>query len=187
VGDAFVGAAGGGVAGLEELRPHVLTGQVVAHREDGLQQHPGPGRLGDDGAADADAHSSGAPQDVDAGVRVAGVDEDLIVLLEHAVHRVPVEGDESGDLGRRLRRPLEGAGRVYRSPVPDPDRPVGPFPRRGVGPAPVARLEQLHAHVVPREQVRRCPAGGWSRRTSVLSATVVPPRTTRTRRSVGST
>ena len=43
-----------------------------------------------------DPHAPGGAQRVDAGVGVAGVDEDLLVLLEPGVQRVPLEPRRAG-------------------------------------------------------------------------------------------
>jgi len=86
------------------------------------------------------------------------MDDDLLVLLEHSVHRVPVEGDEPSDGRCRIRRVLIGIGRVRCLSVAGADRPVRSLAHRRLGSAAAAGgLEQLGAHVLFGEQVRRSP------------------------------
>jgi hypothetical protein len=79
------------------------------------------------------------------------VDEDLLVLLEPAVHGVPVEADEAAELfDGRLGVVPRG---VLGLPVAALDREVvGVSPTRRVTSA-TARREELHADVVAREVV----------------------------------
>ena len=71
-GDALVRALRGGVAVLEQLDADIGEGQVAAHRQVGLEQQAGPGRLGEHHAVELDAHVARAVEDVDSVVRVAG-------------------------------------------------------------------------------------------------------------------
>jgi hypothetical protein len=85
---ALVRAPGVLIAREEHLLADVLGRDVVARRQSGLEEDPGPLRLGDDLPVHADLDVTGAIQDVDPVVRIAGVDEDFLVLLEPGVYLV---------------------------------------------------------------------------------------------------
>ena len=87
--------------------------QVVARWQAGLEQQPGARGLGDGHPVHLHSHVPGAGQDVHPGVRVTRVGEDLLVLFEPGVHRVPVEADQVAQLfDRRVLVSERGAGRV---------------------------------------------------------------------------
>src|SRR5438270_11088755 len=87
-----------GIGGDLQIELDVRLRQVIAGREPGLEQQPGTCGLGDRDPLDLDSYMPGAGQDVHPGVRVARVGEDLLVLLEPGVHRVPVEADHVAQL-----------------------------------------------------------------------------------------
>ncbi len=86
--DALVRTPGGLLALEDRLRAHVLRRDVVARWQPRLEEHSGPLGLGDDLAVDADPDAPRALQDVYPVVGVAGVDEDLLVLLVPRVYLV---------------------------------------------------------------------------------------------------
>ena len=53
--------------------------------------------VGHHDSVDLDLHVAAAAQDVDAAVRVARVDDHLLVLLEPVVHRGPVDAQVVAD------------------------------------------------------------------------------------------
>src|SRR5262245_51365091 len=94
----------------------------------------------------------GAVQDVDALVRVAWVDEDLLVLLEPSVHGIPFKADQIAQLFDRRLRVVPG-GVLDLAVAALDSKLVGVAPaRRTLGVS--ARSQQLHAHVLPREVIR---------------------------------
>ena len=86
-----------------------VFGQVVAHGQARLEQEHGPGGIGDRDAVDLHHDMARTAQRVDALVRIAGVNEDLFVLLEPGVHRLPLEADRVTELGDRRQRVLPGS------------------------------------------------------------------------------
>ena len=98
-GGALVGALGDGVAGDEVLEADVVDGEVVAHRQAGLEEGLDLGGLGQHLALERHPHLPGRGEGVDAVVRVAGVDDDPLVLLEPLVEVVPRHGDVALDQG----------------------------------------------------------------------------------------
>ena len=66
---------------------------VVARAETGLEEEGRLLRLRDRHSVDLDPDMARARKDVHAGVRIAGMCEDLLVLLVPCVHRVPLEPD----------------------------------------------------------------------------------------------
>ena len=58
-------------------------------------------RLRDHLAGDEHTEVAGAGQDVDAGVWAPGMDEDLLVLLEPRIHRLPIKSDVVAQLLER--------------------------------------------------------------------------------------
>ena len=145
-GEALVRAARGRVGRRQQVEPDVDLGQVVARREAGLEEERRLMGVGDRDAVHLDLHVTRAVQDVDPRVRVVGVDEDLLVLLEPAVHRVPVEADQAAQLfDRRLRVVPRG---VLGLPVAALDREVlGLAPARRV-PRTAVRRQELRADVL---------------------------------------
>ena len=66
---------------------------VIARREPRLEAEDGRGGLGQDDALGLDAQAPARPERVDAGVGVARVDEDLLVLFEPRIESRPGEAD----------------------------------------------------------------------------------------------
>jgi hypothetical protein len=93
------------------------SGYVQTRSSD--SQRVRPAGLGGDLAADAHTYVTGRRDDVDPMVRVAGVDEDQLVLLEPLVHRVPVEGGMAGERRSAADRLGVVPGGVLDGPVPE--------------------------------------------------------------------
>ncbi len=104
-------------------------------------------------AVEPHADVARAAQDVDAMMRVARVDEDLLVLLEPGVHRVPAERDVPADALPAGRRALVAPGVVDGLALADAHRPVRRLAARRAVRAVRARHEQVLAHVLAREVV----------------------------------
>ena len=106
---------------------HLGAVEVVAGRQAGLEHHDRRRRLGQHVPVELDPDRAGRAQRVDPGVRVAGMDEDLLVLLVPGVQRVPLEPRRPGQprQPRRRRRPGRAPGRVT-SPTCSPCRRAVP-------------------------------------------------------------
>src|SRR5438093_8069157 len=87
----LVGTAGKRGARAEQVNPHIDLGDVIASRQTRLEQEPGTGGLSHRLPFDHHPDVAGAVEDVDAGIRVPGMDEDLVVLFEPGIDPVPVE------------------------------------------------------------------------------------------------
>ena len=139
--------------GTRSVAPHVERREVVAGRQPGLEEQDRAPRLGDELTLHVHLHVARRAQRVDALVRVAGVDEDLVVLLEPRVDGVPEEGDEVGD----VRAPLDDLGvgphGVLGPAVADDDRPVRGDTLARARRVAVGGFEQVVAHVAAREVV----------------------------------
>src|SRR5207248_2024305 len=98
-GLALVRAAGDGVRRRQQVHANLELGDVVPHRQAGLEDEHGPGGLGHGFGADHDADLARGPAGVDTVVRIAGMDEDLLVLLEPVIELVPVERHVALDVG----------------------------------------------------------------------------------------
>src|SRR6267142_2789340 len=82
-----------------------IVPSAVAGWQSGLKEEPRPPCSRKGLAADHDTHFARAVDLIDPVVRVTGMDEDLVVLLEPCVHELPVESDQGRDLrtaGRRI-------------------------------------------------------------------------------------
>jgi len=86
--DTLVGTLGLLLALDEHILAHVFGRDVVAGRQDGLEENPWTIRLGYDLAVHADPDVTGALEDVHPVVRVPGMDEDFLVLLVPVVYVV---------------------------------------------------------------------------------------------------
>ena len=127
--------------------------EVVADRQTSLEEQPRTTRVGDRRPADLHPHMTRAGEDVHARVRAARVGEDLLVLLEPGVHRVPVEPDH---LAQLLDRGVPIAPRsLRRLPLPRANGEGGAVAAAWRVGHSAVRLEQLGAHVVEREIVGR--------------------------------
>src|SRR5215210_3806985 len=88
-------------------------------------------------------------------IGVAGMYEDLLVLLEPRVHRVPVDSDVPVERWGGIHRlPVSPHG-VLRDAVPDPDRPVRGVALEGTVRRVVRGLEKVHPHILLGEVVDR--------------------------------
>jgi hypothetical protein len=104
VGEALVRAPGPDVGEQETVHADVLAREVVAGRERGLEEDARPARRRDLLAVHPHDDAPRRVQHVDPVVRVARVDDDLVVLLEPRVDRVPRDADVALDRGLRLGR-----------------------------------------------------------------------------------
>src|SRR5262249_40012550 len=93
-----------------------------------------------------------AVQDVDALVRVVRVDEDLLVLLEPSVHRVPVEANQAAQLLDRRLRVVPGGVLDLAAAALDRELERLAPARRARRPA--VRRQQLHAYVLAWKVIR---------------------------------
>ena len=124
-GRALVGARRHGVRRDQVGEVDVGPVEVVAGREPGLEDQHGRGGLGEDHALGLHPHGPGRAHGVHPRVRAAGVDEDLLVLLEPGVEGGPLEADG-----------------VVEARRPSPHR--GPWPRRAGRTSPTRRPKSLH-------------------------------------------
>ena len=92
-----------------------------------------------------------AVEHVDARVRVAGMDEDLVVLLEPLVDAVPVEREQPLDVLTPVDRIQVAPHRVLDHPLADDEVPVRRFTFAGARRVLVGRLQEVGADVVTRE------------------------------------
>jgi site-specific DNA recombinase len=95
-GGALIGTGGQRVGRGEVGEVDFSAVEVVAGRQPGLEHHHRRARFGQHDAFELDTDAAGGPQRVDARVGVAGVDEDLLVLLEPSVQGIPLEPRPSG-------------------------------------------------------------------------------------------
>src|SRR5207253_3646727 len=87
----FVGAASEGIGWLEEVHPHVEPWNVVPDRKARLEQKSWPPRLGHNLAIDDHLDVPRGVEHVDSMARIAGMDEDFVVLFVPGVHEVPTK------------------------------------------------------------------------------------------------
>ncbi|ELB93205.1 FMNH2-dependent monooxygenase [Rhodococcus wratislaviensis IFP 2016] len=137
-----------GVGGGEELGPHVDAGHVVAHRQRRLEQQSRADGVGDERVTDEHLDVPGGRQHVDADIRVAGVDEHLLILLVPGVHPVPVERDVRAEVEGVLQFGVVSPHGLLGATVADDEIPVPglALPRAGRGG--VDGLEEVEVHVV---------------------------------------
>ena len=95
-GRALIGTGGQRVGRGEVGEVDFSAVEVAAGRQPGLEHHHRRARFGQHDAFELDTDAAGGPQRVDARVGVAGVDEDLLVLLEPSVQGIPLEPRPSG-------------------------------------------------------------------------------------------
>src|SRR3954452_18535001 len=97
--EALVRADRDRVAPAEAFHRDVAAREVVARRQPGLEGDRRAAAVGQQLAADLDADVARAAATVDAVPRVARMAEDLLVLLQPAVERLPAERDVAGEVG----------------------------------------------------------------------------------------
>jgi hypothetical protein len=93
--------------------------EVVPSRQSGLEHQHRGAAFGQAHAVEFNGDAAGRAQSVDAGVAVAGVDEDLLVLLEPGIQGIPLE---PGPAGQSLDC---GVVAVDQRPAGQSRRPVG--------------------------------------------------------------
>ena len=157
LGAALVWAVGDALVALQELHAHVRLGQVVAHRQSRLEQEPRAPGLGHRHPRDLDAHVPRARQDVHARVRITGVREHLLVLLEPRFHGIPPQRNRPAQLlDRRFR--VAHSRRARLAPAGRDRECLAVAPARRVIDRAVG-AQQLAAHVGGGEVVRRVVRG----------------------------
>jgi hypothetical protein len=82
---------------LKQIEPNVGLRDVIAHGQVRLEEEARFVRIGHRDPADDNANVPRALQDVNAGVRIARMNVDLLVLLGASVHRRPMEADVAAD------------------------------------------------------------------------------------------
>src|SRR5258705_6120435 len=91
----------------------------------GLENQPGPARVGGRLAADDDAHMARAPDGVDPLVGIARVNVDFFFLLIPRVQRVPLKSEMIFERRRGRQRLAIAPGRVLGGFLPRAERPPG--------------------------------------------------------------
>lgn len=125
-GNALVGTSRRCDGRCQPLQSDVFRRQIETRRQMRLEQQHRAMAVGDRLAVEPDLHVARALQHVDAGIGIAGVDEDFLFLLEPLVDGLPGEGDAAGQ--RRqvfIRRRNERPRRVGTAPVATVDIPIG--------------------------------------------------------------
>ena len=117
----------------QQVHPHVLGRDVVAHREVGLEQHQRPVGLREHRARQAHLQAPGAGQHVDALERVVRVPDQHLVLRPPLVERLEVQDDDACEVRVGARKPHSGEPTAHRRAGPGPCR--GPCAARSlIGP-----------------------------------------------------
>jgi hypothetical protein len=140
----------------DQLRAHVLAREIPTRGQARLEDHPSAHSFRQQDAIEADTHSPRCDKYVDPVIRVAGMNDCRLILLQPPVQSVPPERDQS--LQRRCagRCPTDTPRqRASRNPPRSPsDPPTSRALNRRLGPV-LARLEELGAHVLARKHVDR--------------------------------
>ena len=88
---SFVGAAGALVRGLEEVHAHVGLRHVIANRCAGFVDDGRSASIGELHAIERNLDVARTVQNVDALIRIVGVDEHFFLFLKPSVHLIPFE------------------------------------------------------------------------------------------------
>ena len=97
-GDTLVRARSFEIGRGQQVEANVERRQVIPSGKARLEQHDRARRLGNDLAVQLDSHMTRAPQRVNSGVGVSGMNGDFLVLFVPAVHRMPVERNVAGKI-----------------------------------------------------------------------------------------